>query len=90
MKALRAELAEARRELAQLRFERDRLSFSAGNESAPNFEVVLKSLAMAGKRKPINAQLAIRESDVWRKGVGSASGVSDEQMKQVAAALAAT
>ena len=88
MQTLRAELLEARHALAQLRVERDRLSASAGHDSAPGFEVMLKLLAMACKRKPVNAQLAIRESDVWRNGVASASGVSNEQMKRVAAALA--
>jgi hypothetical protein len=88
MQTLRAELLEARHALAQLRVERERLSASAGHDSAPGFEVMLKLLAMACKRKPVNAQLAIRESDVWRNGVASASGVSDEQMKRVAAALA--
>lgn len=88
IKILRAELLEARRALTQLRVERDRLSDSAGNDSAPGFEVMLKLLAMACKRKPVNAQLAIRASDVWRNGVAGASGVSDEQMKRVVAALA--
>jgi hypothetical protein len=58
----------------------------AGNERGPGFEVMLKLLAMACTRKPLKAQLAIRESELWRNGVASASGVSDEQMKQVAAA----
>lgn len=49
---------------------------------------MLKLLAMACTRKPLKAQLAIRESQIWRNGVVSASGVSEEQMKQVAAALA--
>jgi hypothetical protein len=51
---------------------------------------MLKLLAMACTRKPVKAQLAIRGSDVWRNGVAGASGVSDEQMKRVAAALAGT
>jgi len=59
----------------------------AGNERGPSFEVMLKLLAMACARKPLKAQLAIRESELWRNGVVSASGVSEEQMKQVAAAL---
>jgi len=59
-----------------------------GNERGPSFEVMLKLLAMACARKPLKAQLAIRESELWRNGVVSASGVSEEQMKQVAAALA--
>jgi hypothetical protein len=60
----------------------------AGDQHSPSFEVMLKLLAMACKRKPVKAQLDIRESDVWRDGVASASDVSDEQMKRVAAALA--
>jgi len=79
---LRKQLARAKAELSDLK------AATAGNESAPGFEVMLKLLAMACKRKPVKAQLDIRESDVWRDGVAGASGVSDEQMKRVAAALA--
>jgi len=88
MQTLRAELLEARRAVAQLRVEGDRLSASAGHDSAPGFEVMIKLLVMACNRKPVNAQLAIRASDVWRNGVAGASRVSDEQMKRVVAALA--
>ena len=88
VQTLRAELLGARRALAALRVERDRLAGSAGHDGAPNYEVMLQLLAMACKRKPVNAQLAIRASDVWRIGVAGASGVSEEQMKRVVAALA--
>ena len=81
---LRKQLARAEAELSALK------AATAGSESAPGFEVMLKLLAMACKRKPVNAQLAIRESDVWRDGVSGASGVSVEQMKRVGAALAGT
>jgi mRNA-degrading endonuclease toxin of MazEF toxin-antitoxin module len=79
---LRKRLARAEAQLSAVK------ATPAGNERGPSFEVMLKLLAMACKRKPVNAQLAIRASDVWRNGVAAASGVSDEQMKQVAAALA--
>jgi len=79
---LRTQLARAEAELNLMK------AAAAGNESAPGFEVMLRLLAMACTRKPVKAQLAIRESDVWRNGVASASGVSDEQMKRLAAALA--
>jgi hypothetical protein len=81
---LRKQLARAEAELSALK------TATAGSDSAPGFEVMLKLLAMACTRKPIKAQLAIRESDVWRNGVAGASGVSDEPMKRVAAALAGT
>ena len=80
--ALRKQLARTEAELSTMK------AATAGNECSPGFEVMLKLLAMACKRKPVNAQLAIRESDVWRNGVASASAVSDEQMKRIAAALA--
>jgi PDZ domain of MCC-2 bdg protein for Usher syndrome len=79
---LRKQLARAEAELSALK------AATAGNESAPGFEVMLKLLAMACTRKPLKAQLVIRESVVWRDGVSGASGVSDEQMRRVAAALA--
>lgn len=88
VQTLRAELLEVRHALAALRAERDQLAGSAGLEGAPSFETMLQLLAMACKRKPVNAQLAIRASDVWRNGVAGASGVSDEQMKRIVAALA--
>ncbi|ANB72152.1 hypothetical protein AYM40_07060 [Paraburkholderia phytofirmans OLGA172] len=79
---LRNQLARAEAELSDLR------TTTTGSGGAPAFEVMLRLLAMACARKPLKAQLAIRESDVWRNGVAGASGVSDEQMKRVAAALA--
>lgn len=79
---LRKQLARAEAELSALK------AATASNGDAPDFEVMLRLLVMACARKPVKAQLAIRESDVWRNGVASASGVSDEQMKRVAAALA--
>jgi hypothetical protein len=75
-------LARVETELTRLQATRE------GDQSSPRFEVMLKLLAMACKRKPLKAQLDIRESDVWRDGVASASDVSDEQMRRVAAALA--
>jgi hypothetical protein len=39
------------------------------------------------EREPVNAQLVIRASDVWRNGVAGASDVSEEQMKRVVTAL---
>jgi hypothetical protein len=80
--ALRNQLAQADAELSALR------SATTSSEGAPDFEVMLELLAMACARKPVKAQRAIRESDVWRTGVVGASGVSDEQMKRIAAALA--
>lgn len=79
---LRNQLARVEGELSSLK------AVTAGNERGPCFEVMLKLLAMACARKPLKAQLDIRESDVWRNGVASASHVSDEQMKRVSAALA--
>jgi hypothetical protein len=79
---LRNQLAQAEGELSGLK------AVTGGNERGPGFEVMLKLLAVACTRKPLKAQLAIRESDVWRNGVASASHVSDEQMKRVTAALA--
>ena len=79
---LRSQLARVEGELSGLK------TVTAGNERGPGFEVMLKLLAMACTRKPLKAQLVIRESDVWRNGVASASHVSDEQMKRVSAALA--
>lgn len=55
---------------------------SAFISRTPAFEVVPKLLAMACTRKAVKAQLAIRESEVWRTGVARASGVSDKQMKR--------
>jgi hypothetical protein len=67
--------------LARVETELTRLQATrAGEQSSPRFEVMLKLLAMACKRKPVRAQLDIRASDVWRDGVASASDVSDEQM----------
>jgi hypothetical protein len=81
--------AQLSRQLARAEAElRDRKTARAGKESGPGFEVMLCLLAMACARKPLKAQLVIRESDVWRDGVVRASGVSEEQMKRVAAALA--
>lgn len=79
---LRNQLARAEAELSALK------AAVTDSEGAPGFDVMLKLLAMACARKPVKAQLAIRESDVWRDGVARASGVSDEQMKRLAAALA--
>ena len=79
---LRIRLARAEAELSDLK------TATAGGGDAPGFEVMLKLLAMACERKPVKAQLAIRESDVWRNGVASKSSVSDKQMKRIAAALA--
>ena len=79
---LRHKLARAEAQLSDLK------TVTAGNGNAPDFEVMLKLLAMACTRKPLKAQLAIRESDLWRDGVARASGVSEAQMKRVAAALA--
>ncbi|WP_091809903.1 hypothetical protein [Burkholderia sp. WP9] len=79
---LRNQLARAGAELGALR------AAATDGAGAPGFDVMLKLLAMACARKPLKAQLAIRESAVWRDGVGRASGVSDEQMKRIVAALA--
>jgi hypothetical protein len=79
---LRNQLARAEAELSALK------ASATSSEGAPAFDVMLRLLAMACVHKSVKAQLAIRESDVWRNGVASASGVSDEQMKRVAAALA--
>ncbi|ANB78107.1 hypothetical protein AYM40_37715 (plasmid) [Paraburkholderia phytofirmans OLGA172] len=79
---MRNQLARAEAELSALK------AAVTDSEGAPGFDVMLKLLAMACARKPVKAQLAIRESDVWRDGVARASGVSDEQMKRLAAALA--
>jgi hypothetical protein len=57
------------------------------NEGGPTFEVMLQLLAMACVRKSVNAQIAIRDSEIWKKGVVRASNVTDEQMKRLAAAL---
>lgn len=79
---LRKKLARAEAELSTLK------AAATDSAGAPGFDVMLRLLAMACARKPVKAQLAIRESDVWRDGVTSASGVSDVQMRRVAAALA--
>lgn len=57
------------------------------NEGAPAFEVMLQLLAMACVRKSVNAQIAIRDSEIWKKGVVRASNVTEEQMRRLAAAL---
>jgi hypothetical protein len=57
------------------------------SEGGPAFEVMLQLLAMACVRKSVNAQIAIRDSDIWKKGVVRAPNVTDEQMKRLAAAL---
>ncbi|WP_168788191.1 hypothetical protein [Paraburkholderia aromaticivorans] len=80
--ALRKQLAKLEAELSALR------AATANQEGAPHFEVMLRLLAMASARKPVKAQLAIRESDLWRDNVARASDVSDKQMKRIVAALA--
>lgn len=79
---LRKQLARAEAELSALK------AATASSGDAPGFEIMLKLLAMACERKPVKAQLAIRESDVWRNGVAGTSSVSDVQMQRIAAALA--
>ncbi|MFL9922124.1 hypothetical protein PQR75_43940 [Paraburkholderia fungorum] len=79
---LRNQLARAEAELSALK------AAATDSAGAPGFDVMLRLLAMACARKPVKDQLAIRKSDVWRNGVARASGVSDEQMKRLAAALA--
>jgi hypothetical protein len=48
---------------------------------------MLHLLAMACVRKSVSAQIAIRDSDIWKKGVVRAANVTEEQMKRLAAAL---
>jgi hypothetical protein len=79
---LRKQLARTEAELTALK------AATASNGDAPDFEIMLKLLAMACERKPVKAQLAIRESDLWRNGVAGTSSVTDAQMKRIAAALA--
>ncbi len=78
---LRKRLALAEEELPRLKA---RLK---GNESGPAFGVMLQLLAMACVRKSVNAQIAIRDSEIWQKGVVHASHVTDEQMKRLGTAL---
>jgi hypothetical protein len=56
-------------------------------EQLPAFEVILHLFAMACVRKSVSAQIAIRDSDIWKKGVVRAANVTEEQMKRLAAAL---
>ena len=80
--SLRKRAALTEEELSRLK------ATGRSNKDGPGFEVMLQLLAMACVRKSVNAQIAIRDSDIWKKGVVRASNVTEEQMKRVSAALA--
>jgi hypothetical protein len=51
------------------------------------FEVMLRLLALACKRKPSKAQREIRASDVWQDGIVQAPYVSEVQLNRLDFAL---
>jgi hypothetical protein len=57
------------------------------DQNEPPFEVTLRLLALACKRKSSNAQREIRASNVWQDGIVHAPYVSEVQLNRLGFAL---